>query len=108
MTLTNLGKACEFEALDVPFAPERGSHKVRLTSTIFIDASDFRREDSPDYFGLAPGKVHIYKYIVFVVELYSANVLYILLRIMLVFFRAMVNVHTHVELCLFSCMFLSM
>ena len=59
MTLTNLTESLEFEALDVPFAPERGSHKVRLTPTLFIDASDFRRKDSSDYFGLAPGKVRL-------------------------------------------------
>lgn len=57
MTLCNLEETRELEVLDVPFAPERGSHKVRLTKTLYIDASDFRREDSKDYFGLAPGKV---------------------------------------------------
>ena len=30
--------------------------QVVITPEIFIDASDFRLEDSPDYFGLAPGK----------------------------------------------------
>lgn len=47
------------EVLDVPFAPEVGSHKIWLTKTLYIDASDFRREDSKDYFGLAPGKVRV-------------------------------------------------
>ncbi|CAM9662950.1 unnamed protein product, partial [Ectocarpus sp. 8 AP-2014] len=62
VTLSNLEEAREVEALDVPFAPERGSHKIRLTKTLFIDASDFRREDSKDYFGLAPGKMVGLKY----------------------------------------------
>ncbi|CAM9417946.1 unnamed protein product [Laminaria digitata] len=62
VTLTNLTESLEFEALDVPFAPERGSHKVKLTPTLFIDASDFRRKDSSDYFGLAPGKMVALKY----------------------------------------------
>lgn len=57
VTLTNVFDSQEFDVLDVPFDPERGSHKITLTPTIFIDVSDFRRKDSPDYFGLAPGKV---------------------------------------------------
>ncbi|TFK82061.1 glutaminyl-tRNA synthetase [Polyporus arcularius HHB13444] len=36
--------------------PELGSSKVPLTRTIYIDADDFRSEDSKDYFRLAPGK----------------------------------------------------
>ena len=59
VTLSNLEEEREVEVLDVPFAPEVGSHKVRLTKTLYIDASDFRREDSKDYFGLAPGKVYL-------------------------------------------------
>ncbi|KAL1895593.1 Glutaminyl-tRNA synthetase [Sporothrix stenoceras] len=45
--------------LDIPFSskdPSMGSRKLRLTKTIYIDASDFRTEDSPGYFRLAPGK----------------------------------------------------
>jgi len=45
--------------LDVPFSPKNpamGSHKVRLTKTVYIDRSDFREVDSKDYFRLAPGK----------------------------------------------------
>lgn len=60
VTLSNLEEGREVEVLDVPFAPEVGSHKVRLTKTLYIDASDFRREDSKDYFGLAPGKVRVF------------------------------------------------
>ena len=33
-----------------------GSHKVKLTKTVYIDRSDFREVDSKDYFRLAPGK----------------------------------------------------
>ncbi|OAA65580.1 glutaminyl-tRNA synthetase [Niveomyces insectorum RCEF 264] len=46
--------------LDVPFSPKdpkMGSHKLRLTKTVYIDRSDFREEDSPGYYRLAPGKV---------------------------------------------------
>lgn len=45
--------------LDIPFSPKdpkMGSHKVRLTKTVYIDRSDFREVDSKDYFRLAPGK----------------------------------------------------
>lgn len=58
--MTNLAESREFDVLDVPFDPERGAHKIKLTPTLFIDASDFRRKDSPDYFGLAPGKVSLF------------------------------------------------
>ena len=45
--------------LTIPFSPKvpaMGSHTLRLTKTVYIDASDFRTEDSKDYFRLAPGK----------------------------------------------------
>lgn len=45
--------------LDIPFSPKNpafGSHKVKLTKTVYIDRSDFREIDSKDYFRLAPGK----------------------------------------------------
>ncbi|KAK8141805.1 Glutaminyl-tRNA synthetase [Beauveria asiatica] len=45
--------------IDIPFSPKdpkMGSHKVKFTPTVYIDRSDFREEDSKDYFRLAPGK----------------------------------------------------
>jgi glutaminyl-tRNA synthetase len=39
-----------------PKVPELGSSSMPLTRTIYIDADDFRLEDSKDYFRLAPGK----------------------------------------------------
>lgn len=45
--------------VDVPFNPKiaaMGSHKVKFTPTVYIDRSDFREEDSKDYFRLAPNK----------------------------------------------------
>lgn len=39
-----------------PKVPELGTSKVPFTRTIYIDRSDFRLEDSRDYFRLAPGK----------------------------------------------------
>ncbi|KAM3467628.1 hypothetical protein MY5147_008741 [Beauveria neobassiana] len=45
--------------VEIPFSPKdpkMGSHKVKFTPTVYIDRSDFREEDSKDYFRLAPGK----------------------------------------------------
>ncbi|KAL9078227.1 MAG: hypothetical protein Q9157_002845 [Trypethelium eluteriae] len=47
------------EELDVPFHPKDpnvGSHKVALTKTVYIERDDFREEDDPNFFRLAPGK----------------------------------------------------
>lgn len=62
LTITNLSSPLSLEAPDFPFAPERGTHPVLLTPQLYIDASDFRHEDSKDYYGLAPGKSAILKY----------------------------------------------
>lgn len=45
--------------LELPFLPKipaMGSHKVKFTKTVYIERSDFREVDSPEYFRLAPGK----------------------------------------------------
>lgn len=39
-----------------PKVPELGTSSVPFTRTIYIDADDFRLQDSKDYFRLAPGK----------------------------------------------------
>lgn len=36
--------------------PEMGHRKLALSKTIYIDRSDFREVDDPDYYRLAPGK----------------------------------------------------
>lgn len=49
----------EGKELILPFSPKdpaMGTHTVKATKTIYIDRSDFREVDSPDYFRLAPGK----------------------------------------------------
>lgn len=49
----------ETQELEVPYSPKDakfGTHKVRLTKTVYIDRSDFREEDIKGYFRLAPGK----------------------------------------------------
>ncbi|KHJ34004.1 putative glutaminyl-trna synthetase [Erysiphe necator] len=39
-----------------PKIPEMGSHKVKLTKTVYIERADFREIDSKEYYRLAPGK----------------------------------------------------
>ncbi|PWN90706.1 glutaminyl-tRNA synthetase [Acaromyces ingoldii] len=39
-----------------PKIPSMGNTKMPFAKTLFIDSSDFRAVDSPDYFRLAPGK----------------------------------------------------
>ncbi|KAF2187901.1 glutaminyl-tRNA synthetase [Zopfia rhizophila CBS 207.26] len=48
------------QELTVPYDPKgtiAGERKVRLGKEVCIDRSDFREEDSPDYFRLAPNKI---------------------------------------------------
>ncbi|KAI9297278.1 glutaminyl-tRNA synthetase [Neoconidiobolus thromboides FSU 785] len=48
-----------YESITVPNKPrdpKMGEHQVPFTNTFYIDASDFRVEDSKDYFRLAPNK----------------------------------------------------
>lgn len=47
-----------FEMVELPFSkdPAMGVHTIPFTKTVYIERSDFREVDSPDYFRLAPGK----------------------------------------------------
>ena len=46
------------EMVELPFSkdPAMGVHTIPFTKTVYIERSDFREVDSPDYFRLAPGK----------------------------------------------------
>ena len=46
------------EMVELPFSkdPAMGTHAIPFTKTVYIERSDFREVDSPDYFRLAPGK----------------------------------------------------
>jgi glutaminyl-tRNA synthetase len=46
----------EYKVPNSPTDESLGSHTIKLTKTLYIDASDFRLEDHKDYFGLAPNK----------------------------------------------------
>ena len=58
----NNGSSLTFDVENSPTDPSMGKHSVTLTSTLYIDASDFRKVDSNDYFGLAPNKAVGLKY----------------------------------------------
>ena len=47
---------------NIPTNPSSGSHTIELTETLYIDESDFRLQDQPDYYGLAPNKAVGLKY----------------------------------------------
>jgi glutaminyl-tRNA synthetase len=58
VTLTNLPDDY-LEEREVPFDPkdkEKGTHTVPFTKVLYIERDDFRQEDDPDFFRLAPGK----------------------------------------------------
>ncbi|XP_024366735.1 glutamine--tRNA ligase, cytoplasmic [Physcomitrium patens] len=55
--ITNM-KDDEIEELEAKIWPDarEGSYKVPFSKVCYIESSDFRLEDSKDYYGLAPGK----------------------------------------------------
>ncbi|KAK5175598.1 Glutaminyl-tRNA synthetase [Saxophila tyrrhenica] len=58
VTFTNLPDDY-LEERSVPFDPkdpEKGTHTIPFTKTIYIDRSDFRDSDDPDFFRLSPGQ----------------------------------------------------
>jgi glutaminyl-tRNA synthetase len=58
VTLTNLPES-HLEYIIVPNKPRdesMGTHTVPFTRDLYIDASDFKEVDDPNYFRLAPGK----------------------------------------------------
>jgi len=58
VVITNYGEN-EVEYLSAPNHPynqSRGTHQIPFSNTIYIERSDFRLVDDPDFFGLAPNK----------------------------------------------------
>lgn len=45
-----------------PKDPSKGSRNITLSSTIYIEQSDFRNVDEKNYYGLAPGKTAMLRY----------------------------------------------
>jgi glutaminyl-tRNA synthetase len=56
------GAATVFAVQNHPTDESMGSHTITLTPTIYIDASDFRLDDSAQYYGLALNKAVGLKY----------------------------------------------
>jgi glutaminyl-tRNA synthetase len=57
------GTAVTFQVQNSPTDPSLGEHDITLTSSLYIDASDFRLEENdPQYYGLAPNKAVGLKY----------------------------------------------
>jgi len=51
-----------FEVQNSPTDPTMGVHTVEITSSLYIDTTDFRLIDESDYYGLAPNKAVGLKY----------------------------------------------
>jgi glutaminyl-tRNA synthetase len=63
VTISNWNGGVEkFEIFDFPKHPEKGAHSISLSSTVFIERSDFRKSDEKGFYGLAPGKTVRLKY----------------------------------------------
>lgn len=55
----------EEETLNVPSHPKKtdlGTRNISLTKSVFIERTDFRMVDEPDYYRLAPGKSAMLRY----------------------------------------------
>lgn len=65
IVLTNVGEG-EVRTLRAPLYPQRAgceeAYDMPLTRVLYIEHSDFRRDDAKGYFGLAPGKKVLLRY----------------------------------------------
>jgi len=64
------------EDVTIPYDPKNttgSSRKVPLTKVIYIDRSDFKEEDSPEFFRLAPGKPVGLQNVPFLIEVESVE-----------------------------------
>ncbi len=68
ITITNWNKPDEeLKAYDFPFLGDNSStHVISFEKHVYINRSDFRLQDDPKYYGLAPGKVVRLKYAHFI------------------------------------------
>lgn len=68
VTITNFAEekakseTMTFDVQNSPTDESLGRHTVTLTEVIYLDATDFRLQDEPQYYGLAPGKAVGLKY----------------------------------------------
>ncbi len=62
--ITNLHGPLNINALDFPNLKEQSTtHTITLGNVVYIDKDDFRMEDSPKYYRLAPNKIVRLKYV---------------------------------------------
>lgn len=53
VTITNLKEARDCERMNVPGKPELGTNTIKLAPVVYVERTDFREVDIPNYFGLA-------------------------------------------------------
>ena len=56
------GEDITYDVQNSPTDESMGSHTVSITNVLYIDSSDFRMVDDPNYYGLAPNKAVGLKY----------------------------------------------
>jgi glutaminyl-tRNA synthetase len=64
MVLTNVPEDFneKITASDFPKNPERGSHQVTLSKTLYVEKQDIRLDNNKDHFGINPNKIVGLKY----------------------------------------------
>lgn len=62
IVVTNFTESQTFSVLNIASDESKGEHNITFTRVIYIDSSDFRMKDHPDYRGLAPKKAVGIKY----------------------------------------------
>lgn len=64
ITITNWGdRGVEMiKVANHPKRPELGTREMPMSGVVYVDKSDWRDEDAPDFYGLAPGKKVMLKY----------------------------------------------
>jgi len=72
VTILNLDKFQDVEIPDFPNEPEKGTHKINFSNTIYIERSDFKSALEKGYRRLAPGQVVGLRYAGYVINLVEA------------------------------------
>jgi glutaminyl-tRNA synthetase len=56
LEITGLEKTDTIEVPNFPKDETKGKHPILVSGKVFVDRSDVREEDSPNFYGIAPGK----------------------------------------------------
>jgi hypothetical protein len=64
VVLTNVPEqhSATVQGATLPGRPESSSYGLPFSRVVYIEATDFRLQDSKDYYGLAPGKSAMLRY----------------------------------------------